>query len=41
MQELIKNGPIAVSFEPSYDFMYYSSGIFHSINTTEFYFLPL
>ena len=27
----MKNGPIAVSFEPAYDFMHYKSGIYHSV----------
>jgi cathepsin C len=35
MLELQKNGPIVVSFEPSYDFMYYQSGIYHSVNAAE------
>ena len=35
MLELQKNGPIVVSFEPSYDFMYYSSGIYHSVDAAD------
>lgn len=31
MIELKENGPIVVSFEPQYDFMYYDSGIYHSV----------
>jgi len=30
INELINNGPFVVSFEPSYDFMHYQSGIFES-----------
>ena len=32
MEEMLANGPIAVSFEPAYDFMMYESGIYHSNN---------
>jgi cathepsin C len=32
MDELMKNGPIVVSFEPDYNFMMYKSGIYHSID---------
>jgi cathepsin C len=32
MEELYKNGPIVVSFEPDYNFMMYKSGIYHSID---------
>jgi len=32
MIEMMNNGPIAVSFEPKYDFMMYKSGIYHSVN---------
>lgn len=31
MEELYKNGPIVVSFEPDYNFMMYKSGIYHAI----------
>lgn len=30
MAEIFHNGPVTMSFEPSYDFMYYESGIYHS-----------
>lgn len=30
MEEIFKNGPIVVSFEPSFEFVYYLSGVFHS-----------
>jgi cathepsin C len=30
MEELYKNGPIVVSFEPDYNFMMYKSGVYHS-----------
>ena len=32
MEELYKNGPIVVSFEPDYHFMLYKSGIYHSLD---------
>ena len=32
MEELKKNGPIVVSFEPDYNFMMYKSGIYHTID---------
>lgn len=35
MEEVMNNGPIAVSFEPGYDFMYYSSGIYHSVDAED------
>lgn len=31
MEEIKKNGPVVVSFEPNYDFMYYGGGIYHSL----------
>ncbi|CAD8136865.1 unnamed protein product [Paramecium octaurelia] len=31
MMELYTNGPVIMNFEPSYDFMYYESGIYHSV----------
>ena len=31
MVEIMNNGPIVASFEPTYDFMYYQSGIYHSV----------
>lgn len=31
MMELFTNGPVIMNFEPSYDFMYYESGIYHSV----------
>lgn len=30
MKELKANGPIVASFEPGYDFMFYSNGVYHS-----------
>lgn len=33
----MKNGPVVLSFEPSYDFMYYESGIYHSKAETSDY----
>lgn len=30
MKEILENGPVVLSFEPAYDFMYYQSGIYHS-----------
>lgn len=35
MEEMMENGPIVVSFEPNYDFMYYSEGIYHSVDAEE------
>jgi hypothetical protein len=37
MAEIMKNGPVVLSFEPSYDFMYYESGIYHSKAETSDY----
>ncbi|CAD8157027.1 unnamed protein product [Paramecium octaurelia] len=31
MLELFNNGPVIMNFEPGQDFMYYSSGIYHSV----------
>ena len=33
----MKNGPVVLSFEPAYDFMYYESGIYHSKAETNDY----
>lgn len=35
MEEILKNGPIVVSFEPEVDFMYYSEGIYHSVEANK------
>jgi cathepsin C len=32
MLEIYKNGPVVVSLEPDYDFMFYKKGIYHKIN---------
>lgn len=32
MTEIKENGPIVVSFEPGMDFMYYHSGVYHSVD---------
>ena len=32
IEDVFKNGPIVVSFEPDYNFMLYKSGIYHSID---------
>lgn len=32
MEEIMKNGPIVVSFAPTMEFMYYSKGVFHSVD---------
>jgi cathepsin C len=34
MEELLANGPIVMSFEPGQAFMYYSSGVFHSVDAS-------
>jgi len=31
MTEIMNNGPVVMSFEPRYDFMYYQSGVYHSV----------
>lgn len=36
MEEIYENGPIVVSFEPNYDFMYYSEGIYQSVDSSSF-----
>lgn len=33
LEEVHKNGPIVVSFEPDYNFMMYKSGIYHSLDS--------
>jgi cathepsin C len=30
MQELVHNGPVIMNFEPTFEFMYYTKGIYHS-----------
>jgi hypothetical protein len=30
MEEIFKNGPVVVNFEPRFDFLYYRGGIYHS-----------
>lgn len=35
MEEIQKNGPIVVSFEPGMDFMYYNEGIYHSVDAAQ------
>lgn len=30
MEELMKNGPIVMNFEPSFDFMFYVGGVYHT-----------
>jgi cathepsin C len=35
MEEVKKNGPVVVSFEPAHDFMYYRKGIYHSVEANE------
>jgi cathepsin C len=30
MNEIYNNGPVVINFEPTFDFMYYSGGIYHS-----------
>ena len=32
MEELLQKGPVVVNFEPTYEFMSYSSGIYHSVD---------
>lgn len=35
MEELYKNGPVVLNFEPSFDFLYYSEGIYHSAEAAD------
>ena len=35
MEEIHKNGPIVVSFEPEMDFMYYGGGIYNSVDAND------
>ena len=35
IEELYNNGPLVISFEPAYDFMYYSGGIYHSVDQSQ------
>jgi cathepsin C len=35
MEEIYKNGPIVVSFEPAFDFMYYGGGVYHSVDANK------
>jgi cathepsin C len=30
MEEIHKNGPVVLNFEPTFDFMFYVGGVFHS-----------
>jgi len=30
MEELTSKGPVVMNFEPTYEFMYYEKGIYHS-----------
>lgn len=30
MEEIYRNGPVVLNFEPSQDFMYYKKGIYHN-----------
>lgn len=30
MQEILEKGPVVMNFEPTYEFMYYERGIYHS-----------
>jgi cathepsin C len=30
MEEIYKNGPIVMNFEPQFDFMFYAGGVYHS-----------
>ena len=32
MEEIYKNGPVVISFEPDYNFMMYKSGVYHAID---------
>jgi cathepsin C len=41
MKELYENGPFVVSFEPDYNFMFYQSGVFHSVENIPGVDIPL
>lgn len=32
MEEIFKKGPVVVSFEPDYNFMFYKKGVYHSLS---------
>lgn len=36
MEEIYNNGPVVLNFEPAYDFMGYSGGIYHSTDNDEY-----
>ena len=31
MEEILKNGPVVMNFEPEFDFMFYGGGVYHSV----------
>lgn len=35
MEEIHTNGPVILNFEPNFDFMYYSGGIYHSVDAAQ------
>ena len=35
MEEILNHGPVVMNFEPTFDFMYYSAGIYSSQDAAE------
>ena len=35
MEEIYNNGPVIMNFEPTYEFMSYSGGIYHSMKDSD------
>lgn len=35
MREIYKNGPVVMNFEPTFDFMYYAEGVYHSTEAAD------
>ena len=35
MEEIYENGPVIMNFEPSFDFMFYAGGIYHSTQAAD------
>jgi cathepsin C len=40
MNEIYRNGPIVMNFEPKYDFMHYGGGVYHSDSASQAYSTP-
>lgn len=35
MEEIHKNGPVVMNFEPEFDIMFYGGGVYHSVPAAE------